>query len=85
MSQTSNLKRPKQQMPDNVRQALIDRGLMKDYQARPDYQQNDYLWWINDAKRQETKDRRLEQMLDELKRGGVYMNMEHAPSRKPDV
>lgn len=85
MSQTSNLKRPKQQMPDYVRQALIDRGLMEDYQARPEYQQNDYLWWINDAKRQETKDRRLQQMLDELKRGGVYMNMEHAPSRKPDV
>lgn len=35
--------------------------------------------WINRAKRPETKQKRLEQMLDELQRGGVYMNMRYSP------
>jgi len=43
---------------------------------------NDYIWWINQAKRQETKKKRLSQMLDELKIGGVYMNMKHSASAK---
>ena len=36
---------------------------------------DDYLMWINTAKREETKQKRLAQMLDELERGGVYMHM----------
>ena len=39
-------------------------------------QRNDYLMWINNAKREATKQKRLDQMLDELERGGVYMRME---------
>ena len=78
----SKLKRAKQPMPDFVRNALKDRGLMDAYAERPPYQQNDYLLWINDAKRQETKEKRLHQMLDELEVGGVYMNMRHAASKK---
>ncbi|HLP59409.1 MAG TPA: YdeI/OmpD-associated family protein, partial [Candidatus Deferrimicrobium sp.] len=38
--------------------------------------QNDYLGWINRAKRPETKEKRLAQMLYELERGELYMNME---------
>jgi|GEM_PF-6135731 len=34
------------------------------------------------AKRPETKEKRLRQMLEELERGAMYMNMEHPPSRK---
>ena len=64
-------------MPDFVRQALDERGLMEAYQKRPAYQQNDYIGWINRAKRQETKEKRLRQMLKELERGGVYMKMKH--------
>ncbi len=78
----SQLKRPRQPMPALVAQALKERGLLTAYQARPAYQQNDYLGWIMQAKRSETKGKRLHQMLDELERGGVYMNMEHPPSRK---
>lgn len=78
----SNLERPRYPMPDFVRQALEERGLMEDYRARPAYQQNDYVGWITRAKRQATVQRRLEQMLDELEMGGVYMNMDHPPSRK---
>ncbi|RFA26228.1 hypothetical protein CAI21_17250 [Alkalilimnicola ehrlichii] len=78
----SNLKRQTQPMPDFVSAALEERGLWEEYQQRPAYQRNDYLGWINRAKRQETKDKRLKQMLDELEQGGVYMSMKHAASRK---
>jgi len=48
---------------------------MELYQARPPYQRNDYLGWIDGAKKPETKARRLQQMLDELEQGEVYMKM----------
>ncbi len=70
-----NLTRPKQPMPDFVRQELDARGLMERYAARPAYQRNDYLMWINKAERETTKKKRLYQMLEELETGGVYMNM----------
>ena len=69
------LSRPLQEMPDYVREALRARGLMGAYEARPPYQRNDYLGWIARAKREETRHRRLEQMLEELEAGGVYMKM----------
>ena len=69
------LKRALNPMPENVRAALKERGLTAAYDARPDYQRNDYLGWIARAKRDDTKAKRLDQMLDELERGGVYMNM----------
>lgn len=62
-------------MPDDIRTILDQSGLGAAYAARPDYQKNDYLGWISRAKREETRLKRLNQMLDELKRGGVYMNM----------
>ena len=75
-------RRERQVMPDFVRDALNQTQLVNDYNARPDYQRNDYLLWINSAKRDETKQKRLQQMLDELRVGGVYMRMPHAPSRR---
>ncbi len=69
-------------MPDFVKQALEERGLMAAYKERPAYQQNDYVGWISRAKRQETKEKRLLQMLNELDAGGVYMNMKHPASQK---
>jgi uncharacterized protein YdeI (YjbR/CyaY-like superfamily) len=68
-------------MPNDVRDALVNSGLMALYEARPFYQRNDYLSWIKRAARDETRAKRLEQMLDELRRGGVYMRMGHPPSR----
>ncbi|HET20150.1 MAG TPA: hypothetical protein ENO16_06040 [Chromatiales bacterium] len=79
----SGLKRAKQPMPAFVQKALNERGLMAAYHARPAYQRNDYLGWIARAKKEDTKQRRLGQMLDELEVGGVYMNMKHPPSAKP--
>jgi len=66
-------------MPEFVRAALRDEGLTEAYDARPWYQRNDYLAWITRAKRQETVDKRLRQMLDELREGDVYMNMAYRP------
>ncbi len=71
----AGLKRPLHPIPDAVRAALKQRGLTTAFEARPDYQRNDYLGWIAQARREETRAKRLAQMLDELERGGVYMNM----------
>lgn len=78
----SKLKRDRHPMPDFVKTALLKEKLMKDYLARPAYQQNDYIGWINRAKLEATKQKRLNQMLNELKRGGVYMKMPHPASAK---
>ncbi len=66
-------------MPDDIRDALVDSGLMEQYGARPPYQRNDYLGWIARAVRPETRRKRLDQMLDELRRGNVYMKMKYNP------
>ena len=71
-------------MPREVEQALLESDLVQAYHARPPYQQNDYLGWINRAKRPETKERRLQQMLSELERGDVYMKMDWRPGRIAD-
>jgi uncharacterized protein YdeI (YjbR/CyaY-like superfamily) len=62
--------RPRYEMPDYIREALSARGLIDAYRARPPYQQNDYIGWITRAKLEATKKKRLNQMLDELERGG---------------
>jgi uncharacterized protein YdeI (YjbR/CyaY-like superfamily) len=69
-------------MPDDVRLELEERGLMDAYNERPAYQRNDYIGWIGGAKRPETRAARIAQMLHELEQGGVYMNMDHPPSRR---
>jgi uncharacterized protein YdeI (YjbR/CyaY-like superfamily) len=77
----SPLKRPRYPMPDFVREALEEHDLMDAYRARPDYQQNDYISWITRAKREETKQKRLAQMLIELEKGDVYMKMDWKKKR----
>jgi uncharacterized protein YdeI (YjbR/CyaY-like superfamily) len=69
------LKRPHHEMPDHVCAALNRRGLMQAYHARPPYQQNDYIGWIMRARLESTRQKRLNQMLDELECGGMYMKM----------
>lgn len=79
MPKTSGLKRPRQSMPSFVRKALVENNLMAAYKVRPPYQRNDYLGWINSAKRDETKMKRLAQMLSELEGGQLYMSMRWSP------
>jgi len=79
----SRLKRSRYPMPAFVRTALVQAELMDAYRDRPDYQQNDYVGWITRAKREETKMRRLAQMLEELRAGDRYMKMAHRPKGLP--
>ena len=67
--------RKREDMPDFVSAALDERGLRDQYDARPPYQRNDYLLWINKVKNDATKHKHLAQMLEELEAGGVYMGM----------
>lgn len=75
------MKRPANPMPDFVKAALIASKLLTRYEARPWYQRNDYLGWINRGKREETKMKRLQQMLDELQAGDIYMKMAWRPKK----
>lgn len=74
-------RRERHSMPDFVMEALNKSKLFEAYEDRPPYQRNDYIGWISSAKRHETQQARLAQMLDELRRGNVYMKM--AYKRKP--
>jgi antitoxin (DNA-binding transcriptional repressor) of toxin-antitoxin stability system len=76
---TSRLKRPKHPMPDLIRAALEKNKLMDEYHSRPPCRQNDYVGWITRAKLPDTRQRRLNRMLDELRRGDVYMKMAYRP------
>jgi uncharacterized protein YdeI (YjbR/CyaY-like superfamily) len=80
-SDFSSLSRPIHPMPDFVKAALVERDLLDAYHSRPPYQQNDYIGWINRAKRIETKQKRLDQMLYELERGNLYMKMDYTPKK----
>ncbi len=68
-------RRERHPMPDFVLKALRKTNLFDAYEARPPYQQNDYIGWITQAKREETREVRLAQMLDELAQGDRYMKM----------
>lgn len=80
-TQPSKLKRPWLPMPGDVRDSLEKHGLTESYDARPPYQRNDYIGWITRAKLEETRRNRIEQMLDELEKGDVYMKMIWKPRR----
>jgi len=71
--------RPRYPMPDFIRDALNKHEIMDEYRSRPPYQQNDYIGWITRAKLESTRQKRLNQMLDELKQGDVYMKMKWGP------
>ena len=61
--------------------ALLTHNLLTAFNARPPYQRDDYLGWIGRAKREATKQQRLTQMLDELRRGNVFMKLEIRPKQ----
>ena len=82
----TGLRRPRNAMPADIVALIAQRGLEAAYAERPAYQRNDYLGWIARARRPETRQRRLDQMLDELEGGQLYMRMswraERAPSQR---
>lgn len=73
--QPTRLKRALQPMPEDVRALLTAQGLFGRDTQRPPYQRNDYLGWIARAKQAQTREKRIRQMLRELREGGVYMGM----------
>jgi uncharacterized protein YdeI (YjbR/CyaY-like superfamily) len=74
--------RERNPMPDDILALLKSEQVLDDYMSRPAYQQNDYLGWISRAARVETRLKRINQMIEELRAGGVYMNMDHPSSSK---
>lgn len=83
-SSTSKLKRPVYAMPEFIDSALHDSGLREKYDARPAYQRNDYIGWITRAKLEATRQKRLNQMLSELRAGTKYMNMSYNVQAGPE-
>jgi uncharacterized protein YdeI (YjbR/CyaY-like superfamily) len=81
VSGKSTLKRAVNPMPRNIRSLLEKHGLLELYKARPPYQQNDYIGWITKAKLETTRQKRTQQMLDELKQGNLYMRMKWSRSK----
>jgi uncharacterized protein YdeI (YjbR/CyaY-like superfamily) len=75
----SRTTRERSPMPDFIQGALAAGKLKAAYDARPPYQQNDYIGWITRAKLPATRDKRLAQMLEELHKGDIYMNMAWRP------
>ncbi len=78
---SSRLKRPRYPMPEFVLEELHKHDLEESYYERPPYQQNDYVGWITRAKRKETQEKRLAQMIAELRQGDRYMKMVYQPVR----
>lgn len=72
---TTRMTRQVYDIPDYVVAALDANALWEQYRARPPYQQNDYIGWITRGKRQETRDKRIGIMLNELRAGSGYMGM----------
>lgn len=69
-------------MPEEMKEALKREGLEEAYALRPPYQRNDYIAWVVEAKREETKKSRLEQMLQELRDQDKFKNQPYKMSKK---
>lgn len=76
------MKRPLNPMPDDIAAILDQRGLRAAYDARPPYQRNDWLGWIARARREATRQSRIDRMLAELAAGHGYMGMAWTPKDK---
>jgi hypothetical protein len=50
----------------SLEQVLTDFGLLAAFYARPVFQQNDYLFWIDSAAQPEARDARIAALLDDL-------------------
>jgi uncharacterized protein YdhG (YjbR/CyaY superfamily) len=79
---TSRMTRKVYDIPGYIAAALDESMLWERYRERPPYQRNDYIGWITRGKREETRQKRLAQMLDELQAGGAYMGMAYSVKPK---
>src|SRR5215210_5083554 len=85
MARTQFPNKVPQPMPGNVRGALQKQKLMDTYLARPEYQKTDYLKWIATAAGPSEKQKRIDQMVDELQKGGVFKGEQWTPPETTTV
>jgi uncharacterized protein YdeI (YjbR/CyaY-like superfamily) len=71
----TTLSRKINRLPVSLKRRMEQEGVLELYNQRPPYQRNDYLGWIARAKQEATQQKRIEQMIAELKKGNVYMKM----------
>lgn len=69
-------------MPKHIKRALTKKGLMKNYLKRPVQQQSNYIGWIEEPGKAKDQEKRLNQMLDELKVGDTYTETKSSSSVK---
>lgn len=75
--QAAAIPRQEKQLPADLKALLIQEGQLENYEARPRYQRTDYITWIERAARTETREKRITQMLEELRGGDAYMGMNY--------
>ena len=68
-------------IPGFLKTALAKHNLTDAFQARPEYQRNDYLTWLDGAKLPEQRQARLTQLVEELGKGDVYMGQPWSPPK----
>src|SRR4051812_43556158 len=72
MSRTQFPNKVPQPMPGQVKGALAKRNLLDTYIARPQYQKDDYLKWVAAAAGPTEKQKRIDQLVDEIEKGNVF-------------
>ena len=85
MNRTQFPNKATQPMPGQVKGALAKRNVLDTFFARPQYQQDDYLKWIALAAGPQQKQQRMDQMLEELEKGGTFKGEAWTPPAKPDA
>jgi len=78
---SARARRPHHRIPSDIRRLLSEKSLLSAYRARPPYQRNDYIGWIERAKLPPTRQKRIDLMVLELAAGEGYMKMEWRPPR----
>ncbi|MCA9675725.1 MAG: YdeI/OmpD-associated family protein [Kofleriaceae bacterium] len=66
-------------MPGFVRTALAKHKLIGAFRARPEYQRDGYMTWLDGARLPAQRLQRLAQFLDEIGKGDVYMGEPWTP------
>jgi hypothetical protein len=83
MSRTKFPNKTPQPMPGNERGALANRKHTDTNDDRPHEKQQEYLKWIAAAAGPTEKQKRLDQMLEEIEKGGVFKGEPWTPPAKP--
>lgn len=64
-------------IPQEIQNILIQQNIVEQFKKRPPYQQQGYIKGIVEAKRLTTKEKRIHQMIDELKVTHLYQGRQY--------